>query len=145
MVAKYSTKITSKMLLTVAPPVCVAKYSTTKNNWPNKETTIHTQRGTLKLNSVNAVELKNKDKWLLLPLFFLPSCVYALSPNYIASSANPCFLYISKHINYVAKNQQQEKMRCSIFYLRQEVYALQCLSVGLSPTSFNFVKMSSTS
>ena len=57
MVAKYSTKITSKMLLTVAPPVCVAKYSTTK-------TTEHTQTdrqpGTLKPNSVNAVRLKKR-------------------------------------------------------------------------------------
>ena len=48
------------MLLTVAPPVCVAKYSTTKTT---EHTQTHTQtdrqHGTLKLNSVNAVEFKN--------------------------------------------------------------------------------------
>ena len=44
------------MLFTVAPPVCVAKYSTKKN-------TGHTTNGngsSLKLNSVYAVKLKNK-------------------------------------------------------------------------------------
>ena len=48
------------MLLTVAPPVCVAKYSTTKTP-EHTQTDTHTdkQHGTLKLNSVNAVELKN--------------------------------------------------------------------------------------
>ena len=54
------------MLLTVAPPVCVAKYSTTKTT---EHTQTHTQtdrqHGTLKLNSVNAVEFKNsKNKSL---------------------------------------------------------------------------------
>ena len=45
------------MLLTVAPPVCVAKYSTTKTT---EHTHTDTQHGTLKPNSVNAVRLKNK-------------------------------------------------------------------------------------
>ena len=49
-----------KMFLTVVPPVCVAKYSTTKT--PEHIQT-HTQKdrqpGTLKPNSVNAVEFKN--------------------------------------------------------------------------------------
>ena len=48
------------MLLTVAPPVCVAKYSTTKTpEHRHADRKTDKQHGTLKLNSVNAVELKN--------------------------------------------------------------------------------------
>ena len=47
------------MLLTVAPPVCMAKYSTTKNTG-HRQTT-DGNGSSLKLNSVNAVELKISD------------------------------------------------------------------------------------
>ena len=47
------------MLLTVAPPVCVAKYSTTKTpEHRHAHRNTDRQHGTLKLNSVNAVELE---------------------------------------------------------------------------------------
>ena len=49
------------MLLTVAPPVCVAKYSTTKTpEHRHADRKTDKQHGTLKLNSVNAVELENE-------------------------------------------------------------------------------------
>ena len=67
MVAKYSTKITSKMLLTVAPPVYVAKYSTTKREGHRPQT--DGTGSSLKLNSVYAVKLKNNT----LPKYFCSS------------------------------------------------------------------------
>ena len=50
------------MLLTVAPPVCVAKYSTTKTQEYRQTYLLTYGNGSsLNLNSVNAVKLENRD------------------------------------------------------------------------------------
>ena len=47
------------MLFTVAPPACVAKYSTKKTQVTDGPRTHDGNYGSLKLNSVKAVKLKN--------------------------------------------------------------------------------------
>ena len=61
------------MLFTVAPPACVAKYSTKKNTGHGQ--TDHGNGSSLKLNSLKAVKLKNTSAFFSL-LTVAPSPIW---------------------------------------------------------------------